>query len=373
MKIKTNAVILLSIIMLISNVWGVKAKAAAPEKPDESLGIDFGLINISPTSGYLESTSGYDKITLTTEDDPTYVVFFWDDTLYPAVRVYGEGYDLLNTFELGDVDTITLSGGGSFTLEFYARSGFGSWSCDALNEFDYQMTYGDFMQDIIAAPTSGYISSTSEVDEIKVDSIVDPAHAVFEWDRDMDLWVEVMSEDNKLLGEFNLDDGNVIELKGAGIFHLKLYSKYGYGDWSVEFLNDDDYNSQYEDTAFDLIEIKNGVMETTEKTFVGDFLRDMIAYDLHKLKSYISPQYLSLNNLKIKDYIVNTYSPVDFAVDGFNSYTGIVDTRIWGEDQGWMHALEFKVVKEDGKFYLYPSEYGGDYIHPWNSVTTDIK
>ena len=374
MKIRNTVIFLLSIMVLSAGLWGVKAKAAAPDKQDESLGIDFGsTINISPMSGYLEGTTGFDKITLTTEDDPTYVIFFWDDTPNPSVRVYGESYNLLDTFVLGDIDTITLSGAGTFNLELYARSGYGSWSCDALNEFDYQMTYGDFMQDIIAAPTSGYLSNTSETDEIKVDSIVDPAHAVFEWESGMELWVKVLSEDRSLLGEFNLDNGNVIDLKGTGIFFLQLNSKYGYGDWSVEFMNDEDYNSSYSETSYDLVEIKNSVMETTEKTFVSDFLHDMIAYDLDKLKSYISPKYLSDNNLNIKDYIVNTYSPVDFAVDGFNSYTGIVDSRIWGSEQSWMHALEFKVVQEDGKYYLYPSEHGGEYIHPWHSVTTGIK
>ncbi len=374
MRNRNILLLLISFLFLIGNAWSVKATAATPSKPDDLTETDSnsGII-FSPRSGYFEGTIGFDKININTDQDPTHVIFFWDDTLYPSVRIYGESHNYLNEFELGDIDTITLSGKGEFTLEIYARNGYGNWSCDAMDEFDYQLVYGDCLQDIIAAPLSGYLENSSEVDKIKVDSIVDTVHAVFEWDSGMELWVEILSENDESLGEFNLDDGNVIDLTGTGIFILQLTARSGYGNWNCEVLNDEDYNSLYGNVSFNAIEINNSVYETDEKSFISNFLKDMVAYDTEKLKSYISPDYLSLNNLNINEYSINTYSPANFAIDGFNDYTSIIDCRIWGENQDWMHALEFKIVEENGKYYIYPSETSGEYIHPWHSVTNGIK
>ncbi len=49
-------------------------------------------------------------------------------------------------------------------------------------------------------------------------------------------WVEVIGQDGyTVLGDFDLDNGEVIQLSGGGTFNLSIYSKSGAGNWSCSW------------------------------------------------------------------------------------------------------------------------------------------
>jgi len=115
---------------------------------------------------------------------------------------------------------------------------------------------------------------------------------------------------------------------------------------------------------------KSGNKETE---FVESFIKLMISEDAvnKELMNYISPSYIKENNLDVSKYEVNTYSPKGFSIESQDK--DIVTTKIWGKDRGWTHILKFKLVKENGKLYLFPSKHSEKYIHPWFEVSTYIN
>ena len=49
-------------------------------------------------------------------------------------------------------------------------------------------------------------------------------------------WVRVVGQDGStVLGDFDLDKGEVVQLMGGGTFYLTVYSKTGAGNWSAKY------------------------------------------------------------------------------------------------------------------------------------------
>jgi len=113
---------------------------------------------------------------------------------------------------------------------------------------------------------------------------------------------------------------------------------------------------------------------TKEKDFVEEFLQHMIDdyNDEALLLGYVSPAYCSQNGLKKKDYNCNAYSPESFTVGKYDPATGTVEAIIVGTDQNWGHRLTFKIVRENGRLYLWPGHHSDSYIDPWYSVETNV-
>lgn len=111
-----------------------------------------------------------------------------------------------------------------------------------------------------------------------------------------------------------------------------------------------------------------------EKEMVEEILQIMVDQNSASsaLKKYIAPSYYSNNNLSKDSYLIDNYSPVGFTIKSYNSSTGLVVTEIWGKDEGWIHELTFKMVKEYGSLYVYPEKHSDSYIKPWYSVRTYI-
>jgi hypothetical protein len=108
-----------------------------------------------------------------------------------------------------------------------------------------------------------------------------------------------------------------------------------------------------------------------EKQFVSTF----ISYMDHEkgpkqdeMKACISPSYIKENRIDINKLKVNNYSVWDSSIEYYNAADGMVVTKVWGESKKWIHQLEFKVVKENGKLYLMPSKHSEAYIDPWYVV-----
>ncbi|MBN1573249.1 MAG: hypothetical protein JW984_08660 [Deltaproteobacteria bacterium] len=52
----------------------------------------------------------------------------------------------------------------------------------------------------------------------------------------VDFWVKVIGKDgNTVLGDFDLDEGSVIQLINGDVFYLTVYSKGGAGYWSANY------------------------------------------------------------------------------------------------------------------------------------------
>jgi len=365
MKFRTY-IILFLILVLTGSV--LSAQTAAPAK---TKGTESAKIVASPLSGYIWDTSEVDKINIYTEEDPTNVVFTFDDFQLWATVKDGSG-NALGEFYLPDGDVITLSGTGDFIIEVYSKGGSGNWECVALNDVDYELLYEfdwdeltDLLGDlIIAEPLSGSLADKYELDRIDVDTMADPTYVVFDWDSNLDLYAKIYGESEELLATYELSQGNVVTLIGSGIFTIHVYTTSGSGEWSCEALSETDYNSKYEE---------NDVSYKDEKDFVRKFINDMIDDSEEKMMNYISPDYIRDNYITLSDYEVNAYYPVDFIIDSYNADTGIVKAKIWGEDKGWIHGLDFKVVIENDKFYLYPGSHSDAYIDPWYKVNAYLE
>jgi hypothetical protein len=113
-----------------------------------------------------------------------------------------------------------------------------------------------------------------------------------------------------------------------------------------------------------------------EKQFVSTFL---IYMDHDKgpkrdeMMACISPNYIKENGIDIKKLKVNNYSIWGSSIEYYVAASGMVVTKVWGENKNWIHQLEFKVVKEKGKLYLMPSKHSDAYIDPWYVVKSYIK
>ncbi|MEO0082226.1 MAG: hypothetical protein ABIL25_08045 [candidate division WOR-3 bacterium] len=114
------------------------------------------------------------------------------------------------------------------------------------------------------------------------------------------------------------------------------------------------------------------VIETKpEQKVVERFLRRMIDDDEEGMKKLISPQWIEENDIDLNDYRVNAYSPQDFEITKVKG-TKVTAEIIFGD--GDAHRLEFRVRKENGKYYIVPGLYDEDnWIHPWTDVETNVR
>jgi len=215
-------------------------------------------------SGYLTGTGDAHDFTLNAGSDTYVEVFFsWPRGMADFwVKVVGEdGYTILGDFDLDDGEIIQLMGGGTFYLTVYSKSGEGDWSAEYSVGEDpyYDPYYGseppsdnfgryDGGYDTITPPgdvgshtESGSFIATGDSYKFTVNAGTDDfVEVVFSWPRGRaDIWVEVVGEDGyTVLGDFDLDNGEIIQLMGGGTFYLTVYSQKGGGDWSAEYTID---------------------------------------------------------------------------------------------------------------------------------------
>lgn len=90
-----------------------------------------------------------------------------------------------------------------------------------------------FAGDILLQKIEGYLSDTYEKDVFTIYCQNDKQSILFDWNQDSDFWVKVFGETGKLLGDFQLSEGDEIILTGGGKFKLQVYSEDGSGFWSA--------------------------------------------------------------------------------------------------------------------------------------------
>ena len=87
---------------------------------------------------------------------------------------------------------------------------------------------------------SGYLWGTGAKSTFEVYVDKNEMLLTFDWPLgSSDFWVKVTGEDNEtILIEQSLSDGNVLTLTGRGIYHIQIYSNWGGGCWEA-YLKED--------------------------------------------------------------------------------------------------------------------------------------
>jgi hypothetical protein len=91
---------------------------------------------------------------------------------------------------------------------------------------------------------SGYLWGTGAESTFEV--YVDKTEMVLTFDWALgssDFWVKATGEDNEtVLIEQSLSEGNVLTLSGGGIYHIKIYSVWGGGCWEANLVEKTEEN-----------------------------------------------------------------------------------------------------------------------------------
>jgi hypothetical protein len=171
---------------------------------------------------------------------PKGTVKFW-------VKVVGQdGTSILGDFDLDNGEIIQLSGGGTFYLTVYSKMGAGNWSAT----YNLAAGGGTTTPPMTVTPPTGGGSGTCNVTGNAANGyLTGPGDSCkftinagsnkyievpFTYPKgSVDFWVEVVGQDGySVLGNFDLDNGEVIQLSGGGIFYMTIYSNNGAGNWS---------------------------------------------------------------------------------------------------------------------------------------------
>ncbi len=177
------------------------------------------------------------------------------------VKVIAEdGKRILGDFDLKNEKIIDLNKKGKYLITVYSRSGAGSFTA---------FYFGGPPAETVALGTSpsegespavplapkfppfpdkaklpygtsletGYLSGPGEFRTFIINAKIDYVEVTFSYPKGTaDFWVRVIGEDGiEVLGDFDLDNGEIIQLMGAGTFYLKVYSKEGAGNWSAVY------------------------------------------------------------------------------------------------------------------------------------------
>ena len=83
----------------------------------------------------------------------------------------------------------------------------------------------------------GTLSGPGDSESFSVIPQSDQLDVVFEWpEGEVDFWVKVYGEEGDVLGDFDLDNGEIIQLFSKGEeFTLEIYSKEGGGYWRAAY------------------------------------------------------------------------------------------------------------------------------------------
>lgn len=81
----------------------------------------------------------------------------------------------------------------------------------------------------------GIINSVEGRVKIEISTNESPVYGVFTADEDLALYANVYGNNKKMMGDINLTEHKVLELKGKGKFLVELYSLKGKGKWKCRF------------------------------------------------------------------------------------------------------------------------------------------
>jgi len=86
---------------------------------------------------------------------------------------------------------------------------------------------------------SGYIKDNTDEDEFAVLADSGDVDVVFDWPDGTEFWVTVYGRNHDELKDFDLTEGDTINLSGGGLFFLEVYSASGSGAWAAAWSDTD--------------------------------------------------------------------------------------------------------------------------------------
>ncbi|MBN1882791.1 MAG: hypothetical protein JW885_11500 [Deltaproteobacteria bacterium] len=186
------------------------------------------------------------------------------------VKIAGDhGKTLLGDFDLSESKIINLDEKGVYLITIYSRSGSGSYRAFYFGGEDL-----DRMARITPPPETlpteprigpkfppkipgrmehtvpeiaglppgsvhetGFLNGSGDFKTFIINAHIDYVEVTFTYPAGgVDFWVTILGEDGKSeLGDFDLDNGEIIQLIGGGVFYVKIYSKEGAGEWSAVY------------------------------------------------------------------------------------------------------------------------------------------
>ena len=203
-----------------------------------------GTASAITESGYLNGPGSSYSFTVNAGSD-TYVEVVFS---YPKgsvdfwVEVLGQdGYTVLGNFDLDNGEIIQLSGGSTFYVTIYSNYGAGYWSAE------YYLDGGGGGGgsgggggggggcNVSGNSAWGYLNGSGDYCNWSIYSQTNYLDVTFSYPAGYaDFWVEVVGEDGyTVLGDFDLDNGEIIQLMGGGMFYITIYSNNGAGNWSA--------------------------------------------------------------------------------------------------------------------------------------------
>ncbi|MBU0488267.1 MAG: hypothetical protein KKA07_18135 [Bacteroidetes bacterium] len=184
----------------------------------------MAFISMSAMQGTIKSGSQVDRILVKTDHQLLNVVFESAKGMKLWVKIKGQTGNLLAEYDLNTANLITLNGGGQFTLEIYSKGGTGDWKCFAYDTEE------------------GSITSKGQVDKVTVCNFPSPLYLIFEYDEGLALYARIKGKDGASLGEFSIEEGNVLTLEGGGEYQVELFAKAGIGSWRIYYYNKAEYD-----------------------------------------------------------------------------------------------------------------------------------
>jgi len=204
------------------------------------------VIFLATTSAYAATESGYlsgpgASYTFTVNaGNVNYVevTFSWPKGAADFwVKVVGQdGRTVLGNFDLDNGEIIQLSGGGTFYLTVYSNRGAGYWSAGyALSGGGAPGPSGSC--NVYSNSASGYLVGPGDSCNWSIYAYSNYVEVPFSYPKgSADFWVKVIGQDGyTVLGNFDLDNGEIIQLSGGGTFYLTIYSNRGAGNWSCSW------------------------------------------------------------------------------------------------------------------------------------------
>jgi hypothetical protein len=148
------------------------------------------------------------------------------------VKVVGQdGRTVLGDFDLDNGEVIQLSGGGTFYLTVYSKRGAGNWTA---SYFVSGGGGGSGSCNVYSNSANGRLVGPGDTCSWSIYTTSSFLKVPFNYPKgSVDFWVTVVGQDGyTVLGDFDLDNGEIIQLSGGGTFYLTIYSKRGAGKWS---------------------------------------------------------------------------------------------------------------------------------------------
>jgi hypothetical protein len=213
-----------------------------------ALCVDVSGAQTRTERGHLVGTGDSNSFTITSPGPKINVAFSCPRTTVDFWVSVTDKSGGTSRFDLDKWESVPIIGAGVFTLTVYSASGAGDWTATYVT--DQPPTGGTGVGPgpptpfLATAPSDsgdvtihGQLSGPGDVHTLKIPTQSSYLEVVFSYPKDaMSLSVRVVADDKRtVLGVFDLDKGEIIELYGGGIFYLTVFSTRGHGKFTAKF------------------------------------------------------------------------------------------------------------------------------------------